>query len=55
MANDLVMDGHCSLGVGKLRLSKLLITGVDALNDRLLPFYAGQQLEVQHSLTDSGG
>ncbi|MBZ5542725.1 MAG: hypothetical protein LAO07_03485 [Acidobacteriia bacterium] len=33
------VDAHCSLGFGKLHLSKLPMTAVDVLPDRVLPFY----------------
>jgi transposase len=49
-----VVDAHCSLGFGKLHLSKLPMTAVDVLNDRVLPFYEEHQIEVQHVLTDNG-
>jgi transposase InsO family protein len=49
-----VVDAHCSLGFGKLHLSKLPMTAVDVLNERVLPFYEEHQVEVQHVLTDNG-
>jgi len=49
-----VVDAHCSLGFGKLYLSKLPMTAVDVLHDRVLPFYEEHQVEVQRVLTDSG-
>jgi transposase len=49
-----VVDAHCSLGFGKLYLSKLPMTAVDVLHDRVLPFYEEHQVEVQHLLTDNG-
>ncbi len=49
-----VVDAHGSLGFGKLYLSKLPMTGVDVLNDRVLPFYEEHGVEVQHLLTDNG-
>jgi transposase InsO family protein len=49
-----VVDAHCSLGFGKLHLSKLPMTAVDVLNDRVLPFYEEHGVEVQHVLTDNG-
>jgi transposase InsO family protein len=49
-----VVDAHCSLGFGKLHLSKLPMTAVDVLNERVLPFYEEQGVEVQHLLTDNG-
>ena len=30
------------------------MTGVDVLNDRVLPFYEEHSVEVQHLLTDNG-
>jgi transposase InsO family protein len=49
-----VVDAHCSLGFGKLYLSKLPMTAVDVLHDRGLPFYEEPQVEVQPLLTDKG-
>ena len=49
-----VVDAHCSLGFGKLHLSKLPMTAVDVLNDRGLPFYEEHPVEVGHVLTDNG-
>jgi len=49
-----VVDAHCSLGFAKLYLSKLPMTAVDVLHDRVLPFYEEHQVEVQHLLTDHG-
>jgi hypothetical protein len=34
-----VVDAHCSLAFGKLHLSKVPMTAVDVLHDRVLPFY----------------
>jgi len=49
-----VVDAHCSLGFAKLYLSKLPMTAVDVLHDRVLPFYEEHPVEVQHLLTDNG-
>ena len=49
-----VVDAHCSLGFGKLYLSKVPMTAVDVLHDRVLPFYEEHGVDVQHALTDNG-
>lgn len=49
-----VVDAFCSLAFGKLYLSKLPMTAVDVLNDRVLPFYDTQGVPVEHVLTDNG-
>jgi transposase InsO family protein len=49
-----VVDAHCSLGFGKVYLSKVPMTAVDVLNDRVLPFYEEHSVEVEHVLTDNG-
>jgi len=49
-----VVDAFCSLAFGKLYLSKLPMTAVDVLNDRVLPFYEAREVAVAHVLTDNG-
>jgi len=49
-----VVDAFCSVAFGKLYLSKLPMTAVDVLNDRVLPFYEARRVAVQHILTDNG-
>jgi hypothetical protein len=49
-----VVDAHASLGFGKLYLSKMPMTAVDVLHDRVLPFYEEHDVEVAHLLTDNG-
>jgi len=49
-----VVDAHCSLGFGKVYLSKAPMTAVDVLNDRVLPFYEEHSAAVEHLLTDNG-
>ena len=49
-----VVDAHCSLGFAKLYLSKVPMTAVDVLDDRVLPFYEEHSAEVEHLLTDNG-
>lgn len=49
-----VIDAHCSLGFAKLYLSKVPMTAVDVLNDRVLPFYEEHDVEPEHLLTDHG-
>lgn len=49
-----VVDAHCSLGFAKLYLSKVPMTAVDVLDDRVLPFFEEHSAEVEHILTDNG-
>jgi transposase InsO family protein len=49
-----VVDAHCSLGFAKVYLSKVPMTAVDVLDDRVLPFYEDHAAEVEHLLTDNG-
>ena len=49
-----VVDAHCSLAFGKLYLSKVPMTAVDVLHDRVLPFYDEHGLDIDHLLTDNG-
>lgn len=42
-----VVDAHCSLGFAKLHLSKVPMTAVGVLDDRVLPFYE----EHEHPVT----
>jgi hypothetical protein len=49
-----VIDANCSLGFGKLYLSKVPMTAVDVLNDRVLPFYEEHGVAIEHILTDNG-
>lgn len=49
-----VVDAFCSVGFGKLYLSKQPMTAVDVLNDRALPFYDERDVRVEHLLTDNG-
>lgn len=48
------VDAHCSLGFAKLYLSKVPMTAVDLLNDRVLPFYDQHDAQLEHLLTDNG-
>ena len=49
-----VIDANCSLGFGKLYLSKVPMTAVDVLHDRVVPFYEEHGVAVEHLLTDNG-
>jgi len=49
-----VVDANNSYGFAKLYLSKVPMTAVDVLNDRVLPHYEEHELEVEHLLTDNG-
>jgi hypothetical protein len=47
-------DAHCSLAFGKLYLSKVPVTAVDVLHDRVWPFYEKHGVEIDHVLTTMG-
>jgi len=49
-----VVDAHCSLGFAKLYLSKVPMTAVDVLNERVTPFYDDHDVQIDHLLTDNG-
>jgi len=49
-----VVDANCSLGFAKLYLSKVPMTAVDVLNDRVLPFYEEHEVDIDRILTDNG-
>jgi transposase InsO family protein len=49
-----VVDANCSHAFAKLYLSKLPMTAVDVLNDRVLPFYEEHGIDVENILTDNG-
>lgn len=49
-----VVDAHCSLGFGKLYLSKVPMIAVDVLNERVVPFYEEHGVQIDHLLTDNG-
>jgi transposase InsO family protein len=49
-----VVDAHASLAFGKLYLSKVPMTAVDVLHDRVLPFYEAHGVDIDHLLTDNG-
>jgi hypothetical protein len=47
-----VIDAHYSLGFAKLYPSKVPMTAVDVIDDRVLPFYEEYSAQVEHVLTD---
>lgn len=49
-----VVDSFCSAAFAKVYLSKLPITAVDILHERVLPFYEGKGIAVENLLTDHG-
>jgi len=49
-----VVDAHCSLAFAKLYLSKVPMTAVDVLNERVVPFYDDHDVQIDHLLTDKG-
>jgi transposase InsO family protein len=51
---QVVVDVFCSLAFAKLYTSKIPITAVDLLYDRVLPFYQALGIEVGAVLTDNG-
>ncbi len=52
--NQTVIDAHGSHVFGKLCRSKLPMTAVDTLEDRVLPFYEEHGVEAKHILSDNG-
>lgn len=48
------VDAHCSWAAAKLYLSKLPMTAVDLLHDRVLPQYEGAGVSLERVLTDNG-
>lgn len=51
---QVVVDAFCSLAFAKVYTSKMPITAVDTLFDRVLPFYEAIGVSVQAVLTDNG-
>jgi transposase InsO family protein len=49
-----VVDTFCSLAFAKLYTSKRPETAVELLYDRVLPFYAQEQIKITAMLTDNG-
>ena len=49
-----VIDAHSSHVFAKLYLSKVPMTAVEVLDDRVLPFYEEHNVEVERLLTDNG-
>ena len=49
-----VLDANSSHVFAKRYLSKVPMTAVDVLNDRVLPFYEEHHVEIEHLLTDNG-
>lgn len=48
------IDANCAVGFAKLYLSKMPMTAVDLLHDRVLPFYEARGVVLEHILTDNG-
>ena len=48
------IDTHCRVAHAKLYLQKTVITAADLLNDRVLPFYESEEIDVLRILTDRG-
>jgi len=49
-----VIDAHDSHAFAKLYLSKVPMTAVDVLHDRVLTFYEEHSVDIEHLLTDNG-
>ncbi len=49
-----VIDAHCSQAFAKVYLSKMPITAADTLNDRVIPFYEEESVNIERLLTDNG-
>ena len=54
MHQQTYVDSYCKVAQAKLYTTKTPITAADLLNDRVLPFYEGQQLPVFRIVTDRG-
>jgi transposase InsO family protein len=48
------IDTHANIGFAKLYLEKTAITAADMLNDKVLPYYDEQFIQVLRVLTDNG-
>jgi len=48
------IDGNAAVGFAKLYLSKVPMTAVDLLHERVLPFYEAQGVALERVLTDNG-
>lgn len=48
------VDAHCSWAAAKLYLSKLPMTAVDLLHNRVLPHYEAAGISLERVLTDNG-
>jgi transposase InsO family protein len=48
------IDANCAVAFSKLYLSKLPMTAVDLLHDRVLPFYDAQGIPLERILSDNG-
>lgn len=48
------VDAHCSWAQAKLYLSKIPMTAVDLLHDRVLPVYEAEGIALERLLTDNG-
>lgn len=49
-----VLDTYSSVGFAKLYTAKVPVTAADALNDRVLPFFEEQGVDILRILTDRG-
>jgi transposase InsO family protein len=49
-----VVDTYSSVAFAKLHLTKTPLTAADTLNDRVLPFFEAEEVEIQRVLTDRG-
>lgn len=48
------IDANCAVGFAKLYLSKMPMTAVDLLHERVLPFYDAHGVALERVLTDNG-
>lgn len=48
------VEAHCSWAQAKLYLSKLPMTAVDLLHDRVLPHYEAQGVSLERIHTENG-
>jgi len=48
------IDTHSNIGFAKVYTERTALTAADALNDKVLPFFDGQNIRVLRVLTDNG-
>ena len=54
LLNLAFMDTHSKWAAARLYTTKMPVTAADLLNDRVLPFFASQEMGIICMLTDRG-